>query len=148
MVGNIAPDFTLPDQNGNEFNLYKNLNKNVLIIFYPKDNTTVCSTQLRDYQHNIEKFADLNVQLIAINTADIDSHRSFCEKISIEFPILSDDQGKVSKLYKAINFLGINKRMVVLIGTDKKIKLVKKMLSINYSSSDELINVINSLRIN
>ncbi|MEP0860082.1 MAG: redoxin domain-containing protein [Ignavibacterium sp.] len=147
-VGEIAPDFTLSDRFGKEFNLYQNLRKNILLIFYPKDNTPVCSTQLRDYQINIEKFIELNVQPVAINIADVDSHKSFCEEINVNFPVLSDKEKKVSKLYDAINFLGMNKRMIVLVGKDKKIKMIKKMLPINYISTDELVKEIISLRIN
>ncbi|MFN3872434.1 MAG: peroxiredoxin family protein [Ignavibacterium sp.] len=147
-VGDIVPDFTLPDQNGKEFNLYQNLDKNILLIFYPKDNTLVCSNQLRDYQINIEKFFNLDIKPVAVNIADTNSHKSFCEEIDVRFPILSDGDKKVSKLFDAINFLGMNKRLIVLVGKDRKVKLIRKMLSINYVSSDELIKEIISLSIN
>ncbi|AFH49079.1 Peroxiredoxin [Ignavibacterium album JCM 16511] len=143
-VGEIAPDFTLPDQYGNDYNLYKNL----LLIFYPKDNTPVCSTQFKDYQINIEKFVEFNIQPVAINIADVDSHKSFCEELNVNFPVLSDKEKKVSELYDAINFLGMNKRMIILVGKNRKIKMIKKMLPINYISTDELIKEIISLRIN
>jgi peroxiredoxin Q/BCP len=93
-VGDIAPNFTLVNQYGEQFNLYENLQKNVLLIFYPKDNTLVCSNQLRDYQFNIEKFAELNVSLVAINIADKQTHKNFCENININFPVLSDEEKK------------------------------------------------------
>lgn len=147
-VGDIIPDFTLPDQDGKEFNLYKNLDKNILLIFYPKDNTLVCTNQLRDYQMNIEKFLNFNIQPVAVNIADTNSHKSFCEEIDVRFPILSDCDKKVSKLFDAINFLGMNKRLIVLVGKDRKVKLIRKMLSIKYVSSDELIKEIISLSIN
>lgn len=147
-VGDIVPDFTLPDQNGKDFNLYQNLDRNILLVFYPKDNTLVCSNQLRDYQINIEKFFNFNIQPVAVNIADTNSHKSFCEEINVRFPILSDSDKKVSKLFDAINFLGMNKRLIVLVGKDKKVKLIRKMLSINYVSSDELIKEIISLSIN
>lgn len=148
MIGEIAPDFTLPDQFGNEFNLYQNLNKNILLIFYPKDNTPVCSTQLRDYQINLRKFEELNIKPVAINIADVDSHKSFCEEINVEFTVLSDSDKKVSKLYNALNLFGMNKRLLVLIGVDKKIKFIRKMFSFNYVSTDKFIKEINSLSIN
>lgn len=147
-VGDIVPDFTLPDQNGKDFNIYQNLDRNILLVFYPKDNTLVCSNQLRDYQINIEKFSNFNIQPVAVNIADTNSHKSFCEEINVRFPILSDSDKKVSKLFDAINFLGMNKRLIVLIGKDRKVKLIRKMLSINYVSSDELIKEIISLSIN
>jgi peroxiredoxin Q/BCP len=130
-VGDIAPDFTLVNQYGEQFNLYENLQKNVLLIFYPKDNTLVCSNHLRDYQFNIEKFAELNVSLVAINIADKQTHKNFCDNININFPVLSDDEKKVSQLYGALNFFNQNKRMIILIGTDKKIKMIRKMFPMN-----------------
>lgn len=147
-VGDIAPDFSLLNQQGEEFNLYKNLNKNVLLIFYPKDNTLVCSNQLRDYQFNIDKFNEIDVQLVAINIADKEIHKNFCDNIDIKFPVLSDPDKKISKQYNALNLFGQNKRMIVLIGKDKKIKLIRKMFSITYLTSDELVKEIISLPLN
>lgn len=147
-VGDIAPDFSLLNQHGEEFNLYKNLNKNVLLIFYPKDNTLVCSNQLRDYQLNIEKFNEIDVQLVAINIADKETHKNFCDNINIKFPVLSDSDKKVSEQYNALNLFGQNKRMIVLIAKDKKIKLIRKMFPITYLTSDELIEEIISLQLN
>lgn len=147
-IGDIAPDFSLLNQHGEEFNLYKNLNKNVLLIFYPKDNTLVCSNQLRDYQLNIEKFNEIDVQLVAINIADKETHKNFCDNINIKFPILSDSDKKVSEHYNALNLFGQNKRMIVLIAKDKKIKLIRKMFPITYLTSDELMEEIISLQLN
>lgn len=147
-VGDIAPDFSLLNQHGEEFNLYKNLNKNVLLIFYPKDNTLVCSNQLRDYQLNIEKFNEIDVQLVAINIADKETHKNFCDNIDIKFPVLSDSDKKVSEKYNALNLFGQNKRMIVLIAKDKKIKLIRKMFPITYLTSDELVREIISLQLN
>lgn len=147
-LGDIAPDFSLLNQHGEEFNLYKNLNKNVLLIFYPKDNTLVCSNQLRDYQLNIEKFNEIDVQLVAINIADKETHKNFCDNIDIKFPVLSDSDKKVSEQYNALNLFGQNKRMIVLIAKDKKIKLIRKMFPITYLTSDELVREIISLQLN
>lgn len=56
MVGQSVQNFILPDQNGNDFDLYKNLDKNILLVFYPKDNSPVCSRQLSDYYLNKKNF--------------------------------------------------------------------------------------------
>lgn len=147
-VGDIAPDFSLLNQQGEKFNLYKNLNKNLLLILYPKDNTPVCSNQLRDYQLNIDKFNEIDVQLGAINIADKETHKNFCDNIDIKFSVLSDPDKKISEQYNALNLFGQNKRMIVLIGKDKKIKLNRKMFSITYLTLDELVREIISLQLN
>ncbi|WP_337865836.1 redoxin domain-containing protein [Ignavibacterium sp.] len=144
-VGDIVPDFSILNQYGEAFYLYKNLTRKVLLIFYPKDNTPVCSNQLRDYQLNIDRFEKIDVQLVAINIADKDTHKNFCENIDIKFPVLSDIDKIVSEQYDALNLFGMNKRMVVLVGKDKRIKMIRKMFSITYTASDELVEEINSL---
>ena len=145
MVGDIAPDFTLKDQNGNLFRLYDSLNRKTLLIFYPKDYTPVCTNQLTDYQINKKVFDDLGINLIGINTGSVESHNSFTKSCNLGFPVLSDPLKKVSSKYKALNFFGGNKRKLVLIGTDKKIVFEKDVLSITYPSSRKLSRIFKGI---
>ena len=138
MIGDIAENFTLEDQNGNLFRLYDNLNQKILLIFYPKDYTPVCTKQLTDYRINKKIFDDLGINLVGINTGSVESHNSFTESCSLNFPVLSDPLKEVSSKYKALNFFGSNKRKLVLIGTDKKILFEKDILSFLYLSSGKL----------
>jgi peroxiredoxin Q/BCP len=141
VVGDIAEDFVLEDQNGNTFRLYDNLNRKILLIFYPKDNTPVCTRQLSDYSINREIFNNLGINLVGINTASVESHNSFAKSCKVDFPVLSDPHREVSRKYKALNFFGSNKRKLVLIGMDKKILFEKVVLSFTYLSSRRLKEV-------
>ena len=79
-VGATAPDFTLPSTQG-EITLSNALQKGaVLLVFYPGDDTPVCTKQLCNYRDNLGVFGDLGVQVIAINPQSQDSHRKFADK--------------------------------------------------------------------
>jgi len=121
-VGAAAPDFTLPSTHG-DFTLSKALKQGaVLLVFYPGDDTPVCTKQLCNYRDNLDVFRDLGVQVIAINPQSEDSHRKFADKHTFPFPVVADTSKAVCKQYGALNFLGIAKRALVLIGRDGKIK--------------------------
>jgi thioredoxin-dependent peroxiredoxin len=145
MVGEIAPNFSLKDQNGSIFELYKNLDKKILLVFYPKDNSMVCTKQLADYNNNIEMFNQNDIRVIAINTNSVDSHLSFCDELKLNFPMLSDISKIVSRKYNAINILGINKRKLVLIDKNKKIIFEKVNPFFNYTGTEEIISLLKQM---
>lgn len=145
MKGETADNFILKDQHGNEFELYGNLNERVLLIFYPRDNSRVCSRQLAHYQESIEQFRRNNIKLIGINIEDFESHRNFCENKGIKFPLLADGNKVISKAFGALNILGMNKRKLVLIGTDKKILFEENVSYLNFPLTEELLEKFNNL---
>lgn len=146
-VGKEVENFRLKDQHGNIFDLYKNLDKKILLIFYPKDSSTVCSKQLSNYQLNKTRFQDKNIRVIGINIDTTESHRQFCEEINIDFPLLSDENKMISRRFGALNLLRFNKRKLVLIDTDKKIVLEKEVSYFSYPSADEIIRSAELLKI-
>lgn len=143
--GDIAPNFILKDENGNDFELYKNLGTQVLLAFYPKDNTLVCSTQLEDYNNNLEDFINKGIKVVGISNDSIESHSKFCTKLKLNFPLLADVEKKVSRQYNAINFLGISKRLLVLIGTDRKVLWTDSKISITFTKTDEILQKVKLL---
>ena len=120
-VGDIAPNFILKDETGKDFELYENLNTQILLVFYPKDDTPVCSNQLAEYNDNLAEFIRNKIKVVGINAGTVQSHSDFCTKLDIKFPLLADEDKKVSRQFNAVNLLGINKRMLVIIGTDRKV---------------------------
>ena len=132
MVGEFAGNFLLKDQYGNEFELYRNVDRRVLLVFYPKDNTPVCTKQLNHYNNNLEEFEKNKIKVVGINTDTRDSHISFCNQFKLNFPLLIDENKEVSKDYKALNLFGSNKRKLVLINTDKKIIFEQTVLPFRY----------------
>lgn len=142
MVGDIAKNFSLKDQYGNEFELYKNLDKKILLVFYPRDDSLVCTMQLTNYEQYLTEFEKYNIKVVGINTAAGDSHFSFCNKLRLNFPVLSDISKQISNNYKALNLLGINKRKLVLIDTNSKIIFEKTILPFYYLKASQILNEV------
>ncbi len=143
--GEIAPNFKLKDETGKDFELYKNLDKKILLVFYPKDDTPVCSAQLAEYNDNIHEFINSRINVVGINTDSVRSHLDFCKKLKINFPLLSDEDKKVSRQYGAINFLGMNKRTLVLIGTDRRVLWRISSMPITFIKTREIVKKIKLL---
>ena len=141
-AGDIIPNFILKDQNGIDFELYKNLEKKILLVFYPKDNTPVCSAQLAEYNHSWEKFKNSGINLVGISSDSVRSHYEFCTNLKLSFPLLADDEKKIIRKFKAINFLGMNKRLLVMVGSDRKVLWVASRFSLFYLKAAEILEKV------
>ena len=144
-AGDVVQNFKLKDENGNDFELYKNLDNQVLLAFYPKDDTPVCSSQLADYNENLDELINNGVKVVGISTDSVQSHSTFCNKLKLNFPLLADENKKVSRQFNAINFLGMNKRLLVLVGTDKKVLWIDSTLPVKYIKTEEILKKVKIL---
>lgn len=98
-VGKMAPDFTLPDQDGKFHTLSDYRGKTVLLYFYPKDDTPGCTKEacsIRDSQVN---FKNLTTVVLGVSVDSVESHKKFAEKYSLPFTLLSDENKEVVRLY-------------------------------------------------
>ncbi len=123
-LGSKAPDFTLPDDQGNQVSLKSLRGKNVVLIFYPRDETSVCTQQLCEFR---DRWADVeakNAVVFGVNPQDASSHAKFREHQRYPFPLLTDRGQKVGELYHARGL--IVKRTVYLIGPDGTIRYGKR----------------------
>lgn len=99
--GDTVPHFTLKDQNGEQFDLSEYLGKrNMVIYFYPKDETMNCTAQACSFRDHYEVFQDLNCEVIGISSDDEESHQSFAKNHRLPFRLLCDTEKKVRKLFK------------------------------------------------
>lgn len=146
-IGDVVENFQLKDQDGNVFDLYENLDKDVLLVFYPKDNTRVCTNQLVDYSSNKIELEKHDIKIIGVNIDNIESHNNFCTNNKIDFPILSDDEKKVSTQFDALNLLGQNKRKLVLIGKNKKIKFKRSTLSVFFVDTTQILSELSKSKL-
>jgi len=96
-----APEFSLPDQNGNIHKLSDYLGNYVLIYFYPKDDTPGCTKEACGFRDIIGEFKKMNTVVLGISKDSIVSHKKFEEKYSLNFTILSDESKKILKAYNA-----------------------------------------------
>ncbi len=124
-VGSEAPDFTLPDQDGNPVSLRALRGSNVVLIFYPGDETPVCRRQLCEFRDRADVWQAKNTVVFGMNPAGAKSHAGFREKNRLGFPLLVDQGGKVADAYKCKGLL-MTTRTVYLIGPDGKIRFAKR----------------------
>lgn len=98
-VGELAPDFTLKNQDGQDITLSDYKGRNVVLYFYPKDMTPGCTTQACDFRDQQESFSDLNAVIIGVSPDPIDSHQKFIDKHDLPFHLLADEDHKVAEAY-------------------------------------------------
>jgi peroxiredoxin Q/BCP len=107
-IGDTAPDFQLDSQSGEAVRL-KDVTgqKDVVLYFYPKDNTPGCTTEAQAFRDSYEVFKDLGAEVVGVSSDSVGSHRDFASKCNLPFIILSDSGGKVRKLYGVPSSLGL-----------------------------------------
>jgi len=98
--GSAVPAFALPDQNGKLFDIKSVLGKkNLVIYFYPKDDSPGCTKEACTFRDQYEVFREADAEIIGISSDDVESHKKFAEKYRLTYTLLSDSEGKVRKLF-------------------------------------------------
>lgn len=105
-VGDTAPDFELPGTEGKTYRLSDYRGKNVVLAFYPGDQTTVCTKQFCSYRDNSEQLDGLNAEVLGISPQSVDSHEHWVQEQSLNVPLLADEDLEVSKSYGVTAWLG------------------------------------------
>lgn len=123
-VGSPAPEFSLTDDAGQTVTLSALRGKNVVLVFYPGDDTPTCRKQLCEFRDRWEKAAARNVVVFGVNPQNISSHQRFRAKYRLPFPLLVDKGQRVGALYHANGW--IVKRTVYLIGPDGIIRYARR----------------------
>ena len=99
-VGDVAPDFTLDDQNGTPVSLHDFAgSKNVVMYFYPKDFTPGCTAETKTFSAVYDQLQGMGVAVLGISTGTTEGHKRFADECGARFSILADEGGKVRKLY-------------------------------------------------
>ena len=107
-AGTPAPDFTLPDQHGRSITLSSfRGQKNVVVYFYPKDDTPGCTTESCSFRDQYTAFTDAGAEVIGISSDSEASHKLFAEKHRLPFSLLADRGGKVRKAFGVPATLGV-----------------------------------------
>jgi peroxiredoxin Q/BCP len=106
-VGGPAPDFTLPSQEGSTVSLKDYRGKWVVLYFYPKDQTTGCTREARNFQADQAKYAQRNAVVLGVSVDSVESHKKFCAKEGLNFKLLADASHSVSKDYGSLVNLGV-----------------------------------------
>jgi peroxiredoxin Q/BCP len=148
-VGSQVPEFTLPDQNGNLFSINSVIGKkNLVIYFYPKDDSPGCTKEACAFRDQFEVFNEADARIIGISGQSVESHKKFAEKYRLSFTLLSDEGDKVRELFGVpVNFLGLLPGRVTYI-IDKSGKVVYIFNSQTQAEKhvDEALRILKGLK--
>lgn len=136
--GDPAPDFGLEGTDG-PFRLSEHRGKRVLLLFYPGDNTPVCTRQLCSYRDHAEDVSDLGAVIVGISNQDLDSHAGFVAKHGLNIPLLADEDGAVAKAYGAWRPVVGTRRAVFAVDEEGVVRHRHlHALGLDYQDVDEL----------
>jgi thioredoxin-dependent peroxiredoxin len=129
--GDIAPDFSLPDGEGNVVNLADFRGQRVVLYFYPRDNTPGCTKEACGFRDAYADYQSVNAVVLGVSTDDAKSHTKFSTKFNLPFKLLTDADGQVSTTYGSYGlkkfmgkeYMGIS-RNTFIISPDGKIEKV------------------------
>jgi len=143
--GDHAPDFTLEADDHTQFKLSELNGQRVLLVFYPGDETPVCTAQLCEYRDGFDDYRELGVEVVGISRDSIESHREFKRKRMLPFKLLSDPQLVAAKAYGASGLLGM-KRAVFLVDEGGIVRYAHvEALALFKRSHEELVAAVRAL---
>ena len=144
-IGDKAPDFTLLSQTGESITLSDLIGKkNIVLYFYPKDESKGCTRQACAFRDKYEVFTDLGAEVIGISSDDIKSHKAFADKYNLPFILLSDEKKKVRKLYGVKSTFGVIPGRITYI-IDKK-GIVRHVFSSQFKPKRHIKEAIEALK--
>ena len=146
-IGDPAPPFTLPGTGGRTYSLSDYRGAPLVLAFYPGDNTPVCTMQLSNYSHDIDRFLDVGAAVLAISPQDVESHEQFSDDNGgFAFPLLADTDKKVAKAYDVPGPMGFYRRSVFVVDGAGVVRYVHKSLAgLSFRPVDELIDALKDL---
>ncbi len=137
-IGDHAPDFSLPDQDGKMVSLKSLKGKQVVLYFYPKDDTPGCTKEACGFRDSLRAIEKANTVVLGVSMDDAGSHQKFIKKYSLPFTLLCDEDGKVSKaygVYKKKNMYGKTywgiERSTFIIDETGKLKAIFRKVKVD-----------------
>lgn len=142
-TGDHAPDFTLPGTGGRDYSLSEYRGHTVVLVFYPGDDTAVCTKQLNNYNHDLAEFDGVDAQIIAVSPQDVASHEKFAAKHGLAFPLLADTDKAVAALYGTLGPLRFPRRSVFVVDVSGVIRYAHRAIAgLTYRPVSELIDAV------
>jgi peroxiredoxin Q/BCP len=146
-VGQAAPDFSLPDQNGATHSLKDFSGKWLVLYFYPKDDTPGCTKEACAFRDDLHKLTEMGAQVVGISVDDTKSHAEFAQKYHLPFPLLADSDKEVAARYGVlmdIVLVKVAKRYTFLIDPQANISKVYDKVDTSHHSQ-EIIDDLSKL---
>ncbi|MDB0005774.1 peroxiredoxin [Ilumatobacteraceae bacterium] len=145
-VGDQAPDFDVPGTGDRHWTLSEFRGRAVVLVFYPGDDTPVCTRQLNSYNDDLSQFEHLDAQVLGISAQDVQSHERFAERHGLRIPLLADVDKEVAQAYGTLGPLGFPRRSVVIVDQKGIIRFVHRaMAGITFRPVTELVGVLEAL---
>jgi peroxiredoxin Q/BCP len=119
----------------------------VVLVFYPGDDTAVCTKQLSSYSRDLGDFEALDAHVLGISAQDMTSHEAFAAKLGLKFPLLADTDRAVAGLYGTLGPLGFPRRSVFIVDRQGIIRYAHRAIAgLTYRPVSELVEVLASLK--
>jgi peroxiredoxin Q/BCP len=145
-VGDQAPDFSLPATGGRTVSLADFRGRPVVVVFYPGDNTPVCTRQLSAYNDDLTQFEALEAAVVAISAQGIESHEAFAAANGFAFPLLADTDKAVAGAYGTLGPLGFPRRSVFIVDADGVVRYAHRAIAgLSFRPVEELVAVLRQL---
>ena len=146
-VGEVAPDFTLQGTGDTSYSLSDYKGQPVVLVFYPGDNTPVCTRQLQSYTENWDQFKDIGAVVLALSPQNVESHEGFSCKHGFPFPLLADVDKEVGQAFGILGPLGFYRRSVFVIDGEGVIRYAHRSATgLSYRSTQELVDAVQAAK--
>ena len=147
-AGSVAPDFTLPGTGGREYSLREFRGQPVVLVFYPGDNTPVCTKQLNQYTSDIDQFEAAGAQVLAISPQSVTSHERFsCAQGGFAFPLLADEDKGVGRAYGIIGPVGFYRRSAFVVDAGGIIRYAHRAVGgMSFRATSELVAAVEAAK--
>jgi thioredoxin-dependent peroxiredoxin len=151
-IGARAPEFTLPGTDGTaegrrDYSLTDYRGRPLVVVFYPADNSPVCTVQLNSYSDNISRFADVGAEVVAISPQSIHDHETFAaSEGGFAFPLLSDHDKQVGAAYGILGPVGFYRRSVFVVDGEGIVRYAHRSTAgLTFRSVDEISDALATL---
>lgn len=152
-VGHAAPDFRLPGTDGTpaghrDYTLSEYAGQPVVLVFYPGDNTPVCTRQLNSYTEDIDAFQAVDAQVLAISPQSVESHDAFSDdQGGFAFPLLADVGKQVGRRYGILGPVGFYRRSVFVVDAGGVVRHAHRAVAgLGFRPTDELVAAVDAAR--
>ena len=150
--GKKAPVITLNDQDGKKVSLNDFKGKNIILYFYPKDNTSGCTLEACNFRDDFPKFGNMKAVILGVSPDSVESHKKFAEKYNLPFRLLSDEKKSVLNKYGVwkeksmygIKYMGVERSTIVIDKTSKIRKIFRKVKVADHNK--EVMEVLKELK--
>lgn len=150
--GKKAPVITLNDQDGKKVSLNDFKGKNIILYFYPKNNTSGCTLEACNFRDDFPKFGNMKAVILGVSPDSVESHKKFAEKYNLPFRLLSDEKKSVLKKYgvwkeKSMygkKYMGVERSTFVIDKTGNVRKIFRKVKVADHN--DEVMEVLKELK--